>query len=307
MMGMTKVRFISAVTVLLVLFAPLRGSAESYDVTAAVPFRVPDMAAVIDPSFQGMNTGSDVLEIFGTCQHVNPTSIVSIWRLGDLVGSVNCEANGTFRLNIGLSIGANSLIARSSNLEGSYGPDSGDVTVTYTLKTPGQPIPSGQSELELSSLTPYETLDESNGVTIQITVGGGQGPYTIVINWGDGSTETLLVDDPGTFSFKHVYVEPGIYKVVATVTDILGVSKVYQFIVASTSPPAPETEEQKVSAVEKSDNGFLKLLIHAGGLIAGLAVLFSSFSFGRRYQFKKLEPRLRELEEHSSTLKTRDK
>ncbi len=306
------IRWFFGILVLMSVSFPLQAGADSYDVTASIPYPAPTIAAVIDPSFDGRAVESDVLEVFGTCQDIYPSSIVSLWRGGSLIGSVNCEANGTFRLNVSLLVGQNTIIARTSSLSNAFGPDSNATTVTYTPPAPSQqtatnPTVPSQSQLEISSAEPFALLDDGNGVTIQIIVGGGLGPYTIVVNWGDGSTETLLVDDPGTFSFKHVFTDPGVYKVVATVTDILGVSKIYQFIVASTASPVASPVDKPTLEVVEESNKLLLYSVYGIILFLLLFVLVSSFLLGRRYQFKKMEAQIAELDEQLTGRKPKER
>ncbi len=271
--------------------------ADSYDVSASVPFPAPTAAAVIDPSFAGSTQTAEVVELFGTCQSVYPSSIVSIWRDGQLLGSTNCQANNTFRLNITLALGGNSLIARTSSISLIYGPDSQPVNVTYTPSTvptiasPGPtPATNNPSDLRITSNQPVAVMSESNTVTIEIKVDGGTSPYTITINWGDGSTETQTVAGPGLYRFTHTYASPNIFRVLASVTDVLGATKVFQFIVTSTSPQAataqkPTAETTPQSADSKGRNYFL-LLGTFIGLFVLLIIFLTSFWLGRRYEHK---------------------
>ena len=267
--------------------------------TAAVAHATPSQAAVFDSSLNSARSAVELFEVFGTCEFVAPTSIVVIYRDATRLGSVNCEANGTFRMTITLIVGDNNLFARTSNVDGNYGPDSAPITVIYAPQSSVSPNTPKQEESQSSDLTitspePFSTLTDDNVSTIQVTVGGGSGPYTIAINWGDGSTETLVVPDPGTFSFRHTYVQGGIFKVVATVTDVLGVSKVYQFIVTSTSMPADLQEP--ADAKPAAHKGGIKWYVLAAGtvvLLAGiLLICLTSFWLGRRYQYRKLRDRL---------------
>lgn len=306
---MTKqIRFLcavlTAVSIVLMGAAPSTVSAASYDVTASIPYPAPTTAAIIDPSLDGKDSPVDLFTVFGTCEHLSPASIVSLWRGLQLLGSVNCEPSGTFSLVITLISGANTIIARTSSLSENYGPDSTPVTISYTpplVVNPGQPTNTppktaqpSTDPLFVTSPTPFEILHEDKGVTIKIVVSGGKGPYNISVNWGDGSTETSVVADIGSFSFKHVYEENGIYKVVATVTDVLGESKVYQFIVASTSVPQADSVEQKTDRqVVVADNGVQLLLVWTVILLILLLFLgmLTSFWLGRRYEYNELKDR----------------
>lgn len=299
------------------LTSPIRASAVDYDVTATVPFSPPTIAAAFDASLSGKTVTTDTTSVFGSCQFMSPTTIVSIWRDGNLIGSVNCSSGGAFQLNIGLNLGSNTLIARTSSLSNNYGPDSSSIVMTYTIPSspgnPNQPTPtptptptpsppsslapgpqssSPASDLTITTPTPFVLLDDRKEAAIQIVIKGGKGPYNVSINWGDGTTESSVIADLGTFSFKHAYEAEGVYKVVATVMDVLGASEVYQFVVSATSLPG--LSNLVTSSAGQTDTT-LRLYMYVIGLIFLLfliIIILTSFWLGRRYEYHELRDRL---------------
>lgn len=230
---------------LLVIFNHQSVFADSYDVSASVPFPVPTLPAKIDASFNNLVKNSSTLQIFGTCQVVSPYSVVSIWRTSSLLGSVTCDSNGTFRLNINLSVGSNTLVAKTSNISNVYGPDSDPVNITYNLPavqpTPqsnnpvskSAPSPDLSPDLSISTTAPVEQINDSRQASIDVVVSGGKNPYKLVIVWGDGSSDTKDIKEEGTYKFTHTYQKDGIFTTFASVTDFRGVTKTYQFVLAS--------------------------------------------------------------------------
>jgi hypothetical protein len=79
-------------------------------------------------------------------------------------------------------------------------------------------------------------LSSDNEATIDITVSGGTTPYTIILNWGDGTTDTHTVDQPGTYTFTHTYEKSGDYTIHGLVRDVLGATTVLQYAVVSGQP-----------------------------------------------------------------------
>lgn len=248
--------------------------ANTYDVTAKVPFAVASVPATIDQSLNNAVVGSSQVEMNGTCQTLSPVSVVSIWRGGQLIGSVSCEANGTYRLKVSLQPGANTLIARTGNISTVYGPDSSPITITYTpavaSTTTRRTVPGSQassntradnqlpatnpevnrpSGLSITTTNPVEILNDNNQVSINVTVASGQSPYTVLVVWGDGTTETRTVPGPGTYMFTHTFQKKGIYKATATVTDVLGVSRTHQFLLTSAAPPTSGSTQTNNSGV----------------------------------------------------------
>lgn len=284
--------------------------AASYNVNASVPFPAPTQPAVIDAQLNGLNTASNTVEIFGTCQAINPVAIVSIWRSGASIGSVNCESNGTFRLTVGLVSGLNTLIARTSSISEAYGPDSSSLSITYTPAQPSSPgsapqstspstpnsnlsqsseaIP-GTNQLNIRTPSTFTLMDQKNTVATQVEVNGGQNPYTITINWGDGVTETKVVNASGIYTFEHTFEKQGSYKAIAKVTDVLGSSVDYQFAIVS-EQPQPASQTATNTTEPGSDTGdsvvaryFLPAAI-AAGVLGISAIALSGFWIGQHVQ-----------------------
>ncbi len=273
---------------------PIKTSAQSYDVTASIPFPTPTQPAVIDPSLDNLSKDTDVAEIFGTCQSLTSPGIVSIWREGSLLGSTNCEQNGTFRLLVTLIGDNNVLIARSSNLTDNYGPDSVPVTIVYKLSSSSPSLVSNPT-LIISSTKPYNVLDENNSANIEITITGGVKPYTLVLKWGDGTTESLAVKNSKTTPLEHIYEKSGTYKVIATATDNIGTTKSYQLIISSILLPAPISSPANSNSPNVENKGlssstYLRVVLF---VLLFVPIFLTSFLLGRWYEYRKIKAELK--------------
>ena len=223
----------------LVLSVP--AGATSYDVSAIVPYPAPTIAATIDSSLNGITVQSPVFRLFGTCQYLAPATIISIYRGVLPVGSTSCGVDGKFQIDVSLSEGANSILVRSSSITDGYGPDSlvGSVTLTMPVETPTQIAEKQKvsSDLLISTDTPFVALTELHRTaTIGVVISGGDTPYTVQLNWGDGTIESRTVDAAGTYTFTHEYLKPGTYRAVAVVTDVKGAQREYYFAVVNAGP-----------------------------------------------------------------------
>lgn len=294
-------------------------SAGSYDVRAAIPYPAPTQPATVDPQLNGLVSSNQEVEVFGTCQNTSPLSVVSIWRGSTMIGSVNCEANGTFRIKVSLSDGINNLIIRTSSLSNLYGPDSSAFAITYTPKqsgrsassTPGSPAIT--DDLNIQTSNTFEVIDDNNVVTVLVVVSGGISPYVITLNWGDGSIDSKAVDGPGKYVFTHKYEQQGFYKALATVTDVLGATSTYQFLISAMSATTgPESKNDNIGS-NSSDNSregsdVLNLIIAAvivvGFLIVSTFFLFS-FWLGQRFEYGKLKNTKKRFIKINNTKKVR--
>lgn len=240
--------------IVLSMFVLLGGiaRADSYNVDAVVPYDAPTMPAVITSPVDGYVTSFASLNISGTCEYIAPGTVVVVIRNASVAGSSACSIGGTFSVVIALSGGANQLVARTANLNLLYGPDSATIMVQYNIP-PAPPVPeptteplapenpeainpalAAPSDLVITSNTPFYIIEEAKKtVSITLQVDGGETPYDLVINWGDGTVETRRIESGGTYTFTYEYSKPGVYRASATVTDVKGTSRQYSFTVTS--------------------------------------------------------------------------
>lgn len=293
-------RILAALLCALILLNTTAASADDYQVSASVPYDPPITAPQIITPADGTIVTATTLAVEGTCQYNASGYVVSLWRSGLNIGGGLCQAGGTFSIVVSLTDGANVITPRSSTLLGAYGPDGTAVRVSYTAPkpTPENPAPGpspvppkvpgpvDQGGLAVTSPQPFALIGtDSNTVTIEIVIQGGATPYTLTLNWGDGSTETKTLPAGGTYRFSHRYEQPSIYTVRASVTDVLGVTTEYRLPVVSTSKLVEQTgaEQQtnpKTGRSIRSDVVWLVCLI--------ILVVISTFWLGSRYQRERI-------------------
>lgn len=259
-------KLLGSLFVAVFLLSPATVLADSYQVNASVAFPTPTQAADFDSSLDGTTVQAALQSVSGTCQVQNPVNTVVITRDGSSIGSTPCSG-GAFNLQITLVDGANTLVARTVNPTGQYGPDSPPITMTLYLPpsvtpTPNTPVPSAPpstpqevtattnsgaaADLSIVPTEPFGVMnDQTNEVNITVTVGGGTTPYTVRINWGDGSVDTHNIDLPGQYTFSHTYETAGNYTVRGSVQDVLGASTVFNFAVVSTKTTGNATHGSK--------------------------------------------------------------
>lgn len=226
-------------------------SAEDYNVNAVVPYATPSQVATISSPATGAIFQNAQQTVSGSCQQLAPNAVVSIWRDGQVLGSTSCNS-GAYSLPVILARGQNNLVARTANGNGVYGPDSTTVSVTLTQPTVVQPLPpsvnqpptptqqtgatnaGGQANLTLTTQDPFSLLSSNNlTTTIRVIVGGGEKPYVLQLNWGDGSTESHAIDQAGTYEFTHSYRTQRGYTVFVRVRDVKGAYTEYVYAVVS--------------------------------------------------------------------------
>ena len=248
-----------------VLLAAPRVAAEDYNVNAIVPYDLPTQAATIDAPVAGSTVQNAQQTVSGTCQVLSPVAAISLWRDGQVLGSTGC-VNGTYSLLVTLAVGQNNLVARTANGNGVYGPDSASVSVTLTQPVVVQPLPPAVNQptnpaqqtgatniggvvgLTLTTQDPFSVLKtDATTATIRVVVGGGEQPYVLQLNWGDGSTESRAITQPGTYEFTHTYRTARGYTVYIRVRDVKGAYTEYVYAVLTTAVDTNSTGTKKTT------------------------------------------------------------
>lgn len=276
-------------------------SAVSYDVSASVPFPPPTQAAIINPALNNLTVQNAAFLIAGTCQVLSPVSVVSVWRGSTNLGSQNCTT-GTFSMQIILAEGSNTLIVKTANVSNVYGPDSSPILVTLRFaqtpaasnNTPGatnlSPADNAAfnngvtSGLNIVPQEPFSVLPEGNLVTLSFHINGGSTPYTVELNWGDGTTESKVVDKPGLYAFTHRYRNTGNYSVKALIKDVLGATTEINHAVVVANRTSDTSKANVTKALAYENPVLTWLSIHWLAILIGIStfiVVGSSYWLGR--------------------------
>ncbi len=192
-----------------------------YTVEAVVPGPRPNSPVIITSPVNGQVFQTNPIQVSGTCP---AKSLVKIFKNGVLAGSVICAANGRFSLPIDLVVGANSLTGLAYNALDQEGPSSPAVNVTLTLPPGGFGF---STELIIQSTNYYRGTEPGQEVIWPIEIVGGQAPYAVSIDWGDGTSDLITRLAPGPFTVKHIYKKVGTgylgsYPLIIRATDAVG-------------------------------------------------------------------------------------
>ncbi len=187
----------------------------SLGLSGVVPGEPPTQAPAINVPVDGQTLTESPIEVSGTCQ---AGLIVEIYKNDVFAGSSVCQDNNTFTIDTGLFFGENVLVARVQDSLGQEGPESDEVTVTYDppINLSDQQI--GQ-QLLLQSDVSFRGTPPGDEIAFPVQLSGGEGPYAISINWGNGDSDAISRTDTGNFDISHVYEQAGVYRVVIRATD----------------------------------------------------------------------------------------
>lgn len=214
-------------------------AANEVNLSATVLGDPPSTPAQINTPPPGSEFDDKTITLTGSCQS---SLIVEIYRNGTFAGSTICSGSGTFTINITLVNGKNTLLAKIKDLSDQYGPDSIQVVVYYNApsnsggdsgssSTGTDTAGSGSQSITKSSANAIEFLlstkplfrsaKQGSSFNFWYRIKGGTKPYAIVIDWGDGSKNTVQsVKKPGKHTVSHTYEKSGPFIVEVIGTDI---------------------------------------------------------------------------------------
>jgi hypothetical protein len=179
----------------------------------SAPF-VTDPASIDSPT-EGSHFSSIPIEVSGTC--TTNAAYVEIFRNGQMSGTAVCDIDQKYNLAIDLFPGQNKLEAHVFNMTDDEGPVSLPVNVFYdvpqlppttsTGKPGSKPTTSRPSapSLVVSTEFVYKGYRLNDLVTWPISISGGRAPYTINVDWGDGSYSSYSRSGQGAFEITHQY------------------------------------------------------------------------------------------------------
>jgi len=184
----------------------------------------PATAAVILQPTDGKKFDHSIIDVSGTCI---AGMFISIVRNSVSAGSTVCSGAGTFSLSITLQPGKNKLVARTKDALDQYGPDSAEVDVTYNKKKGQQneQISSSTTKAPNLPLTIYtepfqDGIMKGQFTNLTFSIRGGDPPYAVSIDWGDGSQNTLAsFDKSGSQLIRHKFLKPDTYLIGIRVSD----------------------------------------------------------------------------------------
>jgi len=287
---MYRLALVSLLAGFIGLLLPLKSQAQvqnpqtgSVGLTGTIPTDPPQTGATI--SFP--TNGQVFTDIPITVQGICPEGLlVKIFKNEVFSGSVFCEPNGTFSIEIDLFSGRNELVARVYDSLDQPGPDSNKPVVTYNDSAQRDQI----DQLIITSNFALRGADAGTTLTWPLAVAGGVGPYAVSVDWGDGETSQIPLELAGNFSAEHIYAEPGVYKLIVKVTDSRGKSAFLQLVAVANGDAAQSNTGEQANLVGAIGNSFR---IPPLPIYIMFFFIISTFWLGRRYEVRRIKNMVR--------------
>lgn len=225
-----------------------------FNVTGTLATPVPSVAAVITTPSPGAIVAASPSTIAGSCPVVSPQVVVAIDVDGVRAGSSICDSNNDFSVPVTLTPGDHKLLAHTYTITNGSGPDSTVLPITYS---PGKPVsvaphrglvtlasavkaaPTTTAVSNAAAITatadqPFSYLGASKEITWSGTISGGNAPYHVLADWGDGNQDDYNVPT-GKQALAHSYSEVQSHNLTLYIMDAAGHGLTEQFAVAAYS------------------------------------------------------------------------
>jgi len=242
----------------------------------------PSTAPSIGIPSNGQVFTSIPITVSGLC---SGSLLVKVFANGVFVGATVCK-NGSYSIKVDLFSGRNDLVVRQYDALDQSSPASSTTTVTFndtSFTTFGTHVALA-SDYARRGANPGQTL------TWPITISGGNGPYAISVDWGDGKPADLISQPfPGTVNLKHVYDGAGTYNIIIKATDKNGVSAYLQLVGVANGAVSSQ------SSGSNSKNGgstktITKVLWWPSAI--SLILIILGFWLGRRYELAAIRKKI---------------
>ena len=224
--------------------------------------------------------------------------LVKVFKNNVFSGSVQC-VNGSFSIQIDLFSGVNELVARVYDDLDQAGPDSNIVRVTSP-----NAVNNIGAKISLTSSFAKRGANPGEKLSWPITLTGGNGPYAISVDWGDGKTPDIISQTfPGTFNIEHQYDTPGVYNIIVRATDKDGNVAFLQLVGVGNGPLSQTTgtggngSGSGNEAGQSNDAGKQQVKILWQPAAISIPLIFSTFYLGRKYELFTLRKRLEQRDD----------
>lgn len=260
-------------------------------VSGTVPTPPPENAPTIDQPTSGNTYNQKNITVSGRC---DASLIVKIFSNGVFVGSTVCQNDGTYSLRIDLFIARNDLVARQYDSLNQASPDSNMVNVYYSPPPPVIPDTSGSHQGDSAEQPPavahfqliidydytVQSIFAGHAFRLPVKFMGGTGPYTVTIDWGEGSSNTFKRNNTNSFDTSFIYERPGTYIVSIKVNDASGQEAYLQFVVIVNGEP--QANEVIEVAGRQTTTDITVLVVVSGTILITLAYLSGRYVSKKR-------------------------
>lgn len=267
----------------LTLPTPNNPQSGSVGLQGDIPSPPPSVGPTIATPGNGQTFTTQPVTVSGIC----PSGLLIKLFINDIFsGSAECT-NGSYSIVASLFDGTNVLVAVDYDALNQQGPNSNSVTVTFNNSS----APLGPA---ISLTSNYAKLGANPGQVLSwpIIISGGNSPYAISVDWGDGKSPDLISQlSPGTFTITHTYSESGVYNIIIKATDANGNDAYLQLVGVANGPVNQSSTSNSKSNNSKTKSGLSNTTLLIFSIII-IVIAISTFWLGSRHRVQVIKDKL---------------
>lgn len=247
----------------------------------------PTTGATIAIPGNGQGFNNLPIRVSGLCPN---ELLVKIFKNNVFAGSVVCSG-GNYSIEIDLFNGQNELVARVYDALDQPGPDSNIVNVIYMDTRQGT-----ASRVTLTSNFAKRGANPGQTLVWPIILSGGDGPYAISVDWGDGKTPDLISQPfPGIFNIEHIYDKPGVYNIIIKATDRNGGIAFLQLVgIANGALSQDDGGVGEAGGSGSTASPQVRILWQPAAIL--IPFLMATFWLGKKYELKMIRKKIEQGE-----------
>ncbi len=270
---------ISTITLRVPAYAVTNPQSGSVGLEGTIPSPPPSRGATITVPTNGQSFSQLPITVRGLCPD---NVLVKLFKNNVFGGSAQCT-NGSYSIITDLFSGTNELVARVYDDLDQAGPDSNIVTVTFNNNA----FASFGPQLTLTSEFAKKGANPNENLSWPITLSGGQGPYAISVDWGDGTPPDLSSQqNPGIITLNHKYASPGIYNILIKATDKNGATAYLQLVGVANGKAS-----QSTGSTGNSKTTIIVKVLWWPAAVA-IPLIMATFWLGKRHELYVLRKRI---------------
>ncbi len=272
----------------------------NYVVKTSVKGTAPVQKPTITKPGNGSHFTETPMTVSGNCQ---PETYVVLYRNGVFSGVGQCMQDGTYSIRTDLFVGPNKLQVRVFSPTDQAGPYSDVRTVYYDPLKQMVSDPDIRDPLILKSQFRYQGYYTGSSSSWDLSISGGQPPFAIAVDWGDGKTDLTSKATIGDFNLEHTYQAAGGYRgnypVQITAKDARGAQTSLQLLAIINNPNGATSTTGTTNGGVTDANSYEHLLKYAWSGYAAAILMLISFWLGERRELQLLRPYLRKQRKHA--------
>jgi hypothetical protein len=256
-------------------------ASEGIGVQGKISSPPPTQAPTISTPANGAVFSELPITVSGVCTN---DLLVKVFKNNVFSGSAVCT-NGSYSVTIDLFSSKNDLTAKLYDALDQAGPSSNKVSVTFNDNAAQANV---ISRVSLTSTYARRGANPGQVLTWPIIISGGEPPYAISVDWGDGTgPDVYSAPTPGSFDLKHKLEQAGVYRALVKAADKNGTIAYLQLVAIGNGEATQGLLGTASAGANGGDqnSGPAKTRVLWEPLVIAVPLIIAVFWLGKRHEY----------------------